>query len=335
MSPPSVDPPLRDRFGRVVDDLRVSVTDLCNLRCQYCLPPEGVAWQPRSQILAFEEITRLVGVMAGLGVRSVRLTGGEPLLRRDFPVLAGMIGRIGAIQDLAVTTNGLLLERDAHALVAAGIRRFNVSLDALDPERFEQVTRRRGVERVLGGLRTLLAIPAVGTVKVNAVSIRGITEHEAPALVALARVMDVQVRFIEQMPLGAVPSWAREHVLAGDEVRRIVERHHRLIPREREPHATARVFDLADGHGQVAFINPVTQPFCADCNRVRLTADGHLRTCLFSHHETDLRALLRDGASDTEIAEVVRRAVVAKEPGHGMDAATFRRPQRVMSQIGG
>lgn len=335
MSRPAPEPPLVDRFGRVVDDLRVSVTDLCNLRCQYCMPADGMQWLPRDQILAFEEITRLVGVLTGLGVRSLRLTGGEPLVRRGFPDLVRMIAAVPGIEDLSLTTNGLLLERDAATLVDAGIRRFNVSLDALDPDRFEEVTRRREVDRVLAGLHALQTTPGVGTIKVNAVSIRGITEFEAPRLVDFAREHALQVRFIEQMPLGAVPRWARDDVLTGAEVRAVIERHHRLVPRERAPHATARVFDLEDGRGEVAFINPVTEPFCADCNRIRLTADGQLRTCLFSRRETDLRRMVRTGATDAQIAATIRAAVHDKEAGHGMDEPGFRRPRRVMSQIGG
>ncbi len=335
MSRPAPEPPLVDRFGRVVDDLRVSVTDLCNLRCQYCMPADGVPWLPRDQILTFEEITRLVGILAGLGVRALRLTGGEPLVRRGFPDLVRMIAAVPGIEDLSLTTNGLLLERHAAALVDTGIRRFNVSLDALDPDRFEEVTRRREVDRVLAGLHALRTTPGVGTIKVNAVSIRGITEHEAPRLVDFARAHDLQVRFIEQMPLGAVPRWARDDVLTGAEVRAVIERHHRLVPRERAPHATARVFGLEDGRGEVAFINPVTEPFCADCNRIRLTADGQLRTCLFSRRETDLRRMVRTGATDAQIAATVRSAVHDKEAGHGMDEPGFLRPPRVMSQIGG
>lgn len=326
---------MSDSFGRIVDDLRVSVTDLCNLRCHYCMPAEGVPWLPHEEILSFEELTRLVGVFVDLGVDSVRLTGGEPLVRRDFPDLARQIAGIAGIRDLSVTTNGLLLERDAERLADAGVQRFNVSLDALDPDRFEQVTRRRGVERVLAGLRLLLTLPGVRRVKVNAVAIRGITEHEVPALVGLAQEFDIEVRFIEQMPLGAGAQWARERVLSGAEVRTIVEAIHPLTPRAREPHATATVFDLTGARGSIAFINPVTNPFCDDCNRVRLTADGHLRTCLFSHRETDLRLAMRSGASDAELAEVIRDAVWRKERGHLMDAAAFRQPERTMSQIGG
>ncbi len=328
-------PVMHDRLGRVVDDLRVSVTDLCNLRCQYCMPAEGVAWLPREEILSFEEITRLVGVFVHLGVDSVRLTGGEPLVRRGFPNLARSIGGVPGIEDLSVTTNGLLLERDAEGLADAGIHRFNVSLDAIDPERYEQVTRRRGVDRVLAGLRLLLGLPGVRRVKVNAVSIRGITDHEVPALVALAQEFDIEVRFIEQMPLGAGAVWARDRMLSGTEVREMVEAVHPLTPRGREPHATATVFDLTSAPGRIAFINPVSQPFCEDCNRIRLTADGHLRTCLFGHRETDLRGPMRAGASDAEIGAIIRDAVWDKERGHLMDSAAFRSPERTMSQIGG
>ncbi len=326
---------MHDGFGRVVDDLRVSVTDLCNLRCHYCMPAEGVPWLPHGEILSFEEIARLVGVFVDLGVDAVRLTGGEPLVRRGFPELARQIAGIEGIRDLSVTTNGLLLERDAEHLAGAGIQRFNVSLDALDPDRYEQVTRRRGVERVLAGLRLLLTLPGVRQVKVNAVGIRGITDHEVPALVRLAQEFDIEVRFIEQMPLGAGPGWARDRLLSGEEVRAMVEALHPLTPRGRDPHATATVYDLTGARGSIAFINPVTNPFCDDCNRIRLTADGHLRTCLFSHRETDLRRAVRSGATDADLAEMIRDAVWKKERGHLMDLAAFRQPDRTMSQIGG
>ena len=331
---PAVEP-LRDGHGRVIDDLRVSVTDLCNLRCHYCMPEEGVAWQPRSEILTFEEIVRLVGVFTTLGITDVRLTGGEPLVRRDFPTLAARIAENPAIADLSVTTNGLLLVRDGQALVDAGIRRFNVSLDALTRERFHQVTRRDSLERVLEGLRFLRDLPGERTIKVNAVAIRGVTEQEAVGFAELARSEPFQVRFIEQMPLGADRSWRIEDLLTGDELHALIDAKYPLVPIDREAHATARVFRFADGRGEIGFINPVSQPFCDDCNRIRLTADGHLRTCLFSRNETSLRDPMRDGADDAELSEIIRSAVWRKELKHHIGDPGFVQPDRPMSRIGG
>lgn len=326
---------LMDAFGRTINDLRVSVTDLCNLRCQYCMPAEGVEWMPKEAILSFEEIERLVAIMVDLGIDSVRLTGGEPLVRRDLPVLAGMLGQIGGIEDLSITTNGYFLERDAAALVAAGVTRFNVSLDALTRERFAEITRRDAFLQTLAGLKALETLPGVGRVKVNAVAIRGFSEPDVVGFAELARSRPFEVRFIECMPLGDPDSWELENVLTGEEVRQMIDAVHPLVAREREDHATANIWDFADGVGSVGFINPVSEPFCADCNRIRLTADGRLRTCLFSHGETDLRALLRGGAGDAEIAETIRAAVWKKEAGHGIGEADFIRPERTMSQIGG
>lgn len=326
--------PLRDGHGRLISDLRVSVTDLCNLRCQYCMPAEGMDWMPRDQILSFEEITRLVSLLTSIGITDVRLTGGEPLVRKGFPQLAAMIGKIDGIEDLSVTTNGLFLERDAEALVAAGIRRFNVSLDALSRERFLQVTRRDALSRVLAGLEALKAWDNL-TVKVNAVALRGVTEHEAVAFARFAREHAVQVRFIEAMPLGSGQDWKREELLSGDEVRAMIDAAYPLEPLPREPHATARVHRFADGIGEIGFINPISEPFCDDCNRIRLTADGKLRTCLFSVWETDLRGPLREGADDAELERIVRDAVWRKELKHRVGDPGFRQPARTMSRIGG
>lgn len=327
--------PLVDGHGRALTDLRVSVTDLCNLRCHYCMPAEGVDWLPREEILSFEEIERLVALFVQLGVRDVRLTGGEPLVRKDFPQLAAMIAAIPEIEDLSITTNGLFLERDGAALVAAGIQRFNVSLDALSREAFEEVTRRDALDRVLAGLKTLDGLPGVGAIKVNAVALRNFSEHQAVAFAEFARQHAYQVRFIECMPLGADQSWQREEILTGAELHDLINAVYPLEPVEREAHATARVFRFADGQGEIGFINPISEPFCSDCNRLRLTADGKLRTCLFSLHETDLREQLRAGASDDEIAAVIRDAVWRKELKHRVGEVGFRQPPRTMSQIGG
>lgn len=327
--------PLHDGHGRPITDLRVSVTDLCNLRCHYCMPAEGIAWLPRGEILTFEEIVRLLGVFTRLGVTDVRLTGGEPLVRKDFPALAAKVATVPGIADLSLTTNGIFLTRDAAALVAAGIQRFNVSLDALTRERFTEVTRRDVLDRVLAGLRTLRDLPGLRTIKVNAVALRGVTEHEAIAFADLARSEPFQVRFIEQMPLGADRSWRADDILTGAELHALIDATYPLLPLDREAHATARVFRFADGAGEIGFINPVSEPFCDDCNRIRLTADGMLRTCLFSHTETSLRDPMRDGADDATLAQIIRDAVWRKELKHRVGDAGFRQPERTMSRIGG
>lgn len=326
---------LIDGHGRVISDVRVSVTDLCNLRCQYCMPAEGVDWLPKDQILSFEEIARLVSLLAEMGVCDVRLTGGEPLVRRDLPVLAEMIGQTPGVEDLSITTNGYFLRRDAAALVEAGVNRFNVSLDALTRERFEQITRRDAFDKTIDGLRALEDLPGVRAIKVNAVAIKGFTEEDVVGFAELARVRPYEIRFIEQMPLGADNDWQRENLLSGAEVCALIDAQYPLVPRERAEHATARIYDFADGGGSIGFINPVSEPFCSDCNRIRLTADGKLRTCLFSHRETDLRTLLRDGVSDDELEQVVRDAVWRKELKHAVGDPGFVQPKRTMSQIGG
>ncbi len=326
---------LRDGHGRFIGDLRVSVTDRCNFRCQYCMPAEGLPWLERAEILTFEEIARLVSLFAEMGVGDVRLTGGEPLVRRDFPVLAAMLAGIEGVHDLSVTTNGFLLARDAERLVRAGVDRFNVSVDSLQRDRFYELTRRDALDQVLNGLDALAAFPEAHPIKINAVAIRGFTEQEVLPFAELARRTPYQVRFIEFMPLDADHSWDRSRVLTGDEIRAAIEEVHPLIPEPRERSATARIYRFADGHGKIGFINPVSEPFCADCNRVRLTADGRLRTCLFSLNETDLRAAMRAGASDAELEDVIRAAVWRKELKHHVGEPGFIQPNRTMSAIGG
>ena len=326
---------LEDAHGRLIGDLRVSVTDRCNFRCQYCMPAEGMDWMPRSEILDFEEIERVVRLLVDLGIRDVRLTGGEPLVRREFPALVGRLRAIEGIEDLSLTTNGYLLERDAAALVAAGIDRVNVSIDSLARARFFEITRRDALDRVLAGLDAIAAFPEIGPVKVNAVPMPGLDRDDVLRFCDLARERGFQVRFIEFMPLDGDRSWKAENVLTGAKVRALVEEVHPLRELPREPSATARVYAFADGLGEIGFINPVSEPFCADCNRVRLTADGKLRTCLFSLHETDLREPLRAGADDAELAEIVRAAVWRKELKHHIDEPGFRPPARTMSAIGG
>jgi GTP 3',8-cyclase len=326
---------LRDAHGRPIEDLRVSVTDRCNFRCHYCMPAEGMPWIDRAEILRFEEIERLVRLLVGLGIRDVRLTGGEPLVRRELPGLVRRLRAIEAIRDLSLTTNGYLLAEQAAALVAAGIDRVNVSIDSLARARFFEITRRDALEGVLAGLEAIAAYPEVRPIKVNAVPMPGFGAEDVRRFCELARRQGFQVRFIEFMPLDGDRAWRAEDVLSGAEVRALVEAEERLRERPREAHATARVFEFADGGGEIGFINPVSEPFCADCNRLRLTADGKLRTCLFSRHETDLRGPLRDGADDAELERIVREAVWRKELKHRIDEPGFRPPARTMSAIGG
>jgi cyclic pyranopterin phosphate synthase len=327
--------PLVDGHGRSITDLRVSVTDRCNFRCQYCMPADGLPWLEREAVLRFEEIERVVRAFASMGVTDVRLTGGEPLVRRDFPKLVGLLAAIDGIADLSLTTNGYLLERDAAALVQAGIDRVNVSIDSLQRDRFFEMTRRESLPQVLRGLDALAEHPEVHPIKVNAVAMRGFTEEEAIPFADFARSTAFQVRFIEFMPLDADRAWTRDQMLTGEELRAIIDAVYPIEEQPREPSATARVFRFRDGRGEIGFINPVSEPFCSDCNRVRLTADGKLRTCLFSVGETDLRAPLRDGATDDELAEVIRDAVWRKELKHRVGEPGFRQPPRTMSAIGG
>ena len=319
----------------MISDLRVSVTDRCNFRCQYCMPAEGLPWLERAEILSFEEIERIVRVLVGMGIEDVRLTGGEPLVRRELPTLVSMLARTPGLRDLSLTTNGYLLERQADVLAAAGITRVNVSIDSLQRDRFFQITRRDALPQVLRGLDAIARHPKLRPVKVNAVAMRGFTEDEALRFAEFARSTAYQVRFIEFMPLDADHAWEPDSVLAGDEIRRMIDAVHPLEERPREPSATARVFRFRDGHGEIGFINPVSEPFCADCNRIRLTTDGKLRTCLFSLHETDLRGPMRDGATDRELGRIIREAVWRKELKHRIGQPGFRQPARTMSAIGG
>ncbi|HEY4097514.1 MAG TPA: GTP 3',8-cyclase MoaA [Baekduia sp.] len=327
--------PLHDGHGRRISDLRVSVTDRCNFRCQYCMPAEGLPWLERADVLSFEEIERLVTLLAEMGIEELRLTGGEPLVRRDFPKLAARLTRIPGLDEVSVTTNGFLLERDAAALVAAGIGRFNVSVDSLQRDRFYAQTRRDALPRVLAGLEHLATFPEAHPIKINAVAIRGFTEDEVLPFARFAREHPYEVRFIEYMPLDGDRAWKADQVLTGAEIRAAIHAVYPLAPADRAPHATARVHRFADGHGQIGFINPVSEPFCDDCNRIRLTADGRLRTCLFSIGETDLRALMRAGASDDELEQTIRDAVWAKELKHHVNEPGFVQPARTMSAIGG
>jgi GTP 3',8-cyclase len=325
---------LRDALGRVVDDLRISVTDRCNFRCVYCMPEEGMQWLPRDGVLSFEEITRLAAIFVASGTRTIRLTGGEPLVRRDLPVLVGMLRALHDDVDLSLTTNGFLLRRDARALAEAGLRRVNVSLDSLRADRFARITRRDCLATVLDGIEAAREA-GLTPVKVNCVVVRGFNDDEVLDFARMAREQGVQVRFIEFMPLDASGEWGRDSVVPGEELLEAAETEFVMQPRD-NGHDPAVRFQFADGApGELGFINSVSAPFCTRCNRVRITADGQLRTCLFSVTETDLRGPLRGGADDAELERVIRDAVWRKEPGHRINEPDFVRPARSMSQIGG
>lgn len=299
------------------------------------MPPEGLPWIEHEDVLRFEEVERLVALLTRIGVTDFRLTGGEPLVRRDFVQLAGMLAKIDGVRDLALTTNGFLLERDAAALVKAGIKRFNISIDSLSQDRFFHLVGRDALARVLKGLDALHAAAPEAKTKINAVALRGFTESEVLPFARFARETGFEVRFIEYMPLDAKGDWSSDQVLNGEEIRAIIAEHYEMVELPREPHATARVFEFADGRGKMGFISPVSEPFCADCNRIRLTADGRLLTCLFSINETDLQGPLRAGADDGEIERIIREAVWRKELKHAVGEEGFQQPGRPMSQIGG
>ena len=328
--------PLVDAWGREIKSVRISVTDKCNFRCTYCMPAEGLEWLGRDEILSFEEIARLVSLLARLGVDEVRLTGGEPLIRRELPTLVGMLSAIEGVRDLSLTTNGVLLDRFAGPLVEAGLQRLNVSLDSLNHVRFAEITRRDALDAVLRGLEEAERYPELRPIKVNCVAVKGFTETEVPALAELARRKPYVVRFIEFMPLDADEAWREDDVLTGAEIRTIIESEHGpLVELPAKASSTARRFRFADGAGELGFVNPVSEPFCSSCDRIRLTADGQLRTCLFSRREWDLKEPLRAGASDAELTQLLRFAVQHKELKHRINDPGFVRASRSMSQIGG
>lgn len=332
--------PLVDGFGRVVSDLRISITDRCNFRCRYCMPEEGMQWQERSALLSFEEIERMARLFVErLGIRSIRLTGGEPTVRAHLPVLVARLATLeppgaGERLDLAMTTNGATLAGLADELARAGLGRVNVSLDSLDARRFAEVTRRDALPRVLEGIQAAQRA-GLDPVKVNVVLMRGVNDDEVVAFARFGRERGVEVRFIEFMPLDADQAWSASKVVPADEV---VERIGEVFPLEAEGGdgpAPASRYRYLDGGGRIGVIASVTKPFCGSCDRVRLGAEGGLRTCLFATSETDLRALLRSGASDDRIEAEVRRAVAGKWAGHRIGRVDFVRPRRSMSQIGG
>jgi GTP 3',8-cyclase len=327
--------PLIDGHGRPIGDVRISVTDRCNFRCQYCMPAEGLPWLKREALLTYEEVTRLVRLLSSMGVHDVRLTGGEPLVRRDLWRLVEQLSAIEDVHDLSLTTNGYLLTRQVDDLVRAGLRRLNVSLDSLAADRFFQLTRRDSLAQVLEGLEAAQRHPELRPIKVNVVALRDFTEDEVVRFAEFARQHPYEVRFIEFMPLDADHAWTREKVLPNAEIVAMIDAVYPLEPVGRERHGTARRYRFADGNGTMGFISPVSEPFCGDCNRIRLTAEGELRTCLFSMTETDLREPLRSGATDAELETIVRDAVWRKELKHHVNDPGFVQPARTMSRIGG
>ncbi|HEX7658973.1 MAG TPA: GTP 3',8-cyclase MoaA [Pseudonocardiaceae bacterium] len=333
--------PLRDHFGRVARDLRVSLTDRCNLRCGYCMPPEGLAWLPGDAMLTDAEVVRLCSISVRiLGIRKIRFTGGEPLLRRGLERIvtacAGLVTDRGARPDLALTTNGLGLVHRAGSLAAAGLRRVNVSLDTLDPSHFARLTHRDRLADVLEGLAAAREA-GLHPIKVNAVVLRGVNDDDAAELLDFCLGAGIELRFIEQMPIGPAQAWDRERLFTGRDLLDLLGTRHRLRPVSRaDSHAPARLWCVdGDPSRTVGIIASVTDPFCAACDRTRLTSDGHVRSCLFSRKETDLRGPLRNGASDRELADTWRAAMEVKPFAHGLDGATFATPSRTMSQIGG
>jgi len=350
--------PLADSFGRVMRDLRVSVTDRCNFRCLYCLPeteeaanfyrakfdavknpnplqPAALHWKPKSQLLTFEEIERVVRVAVARGINKIRITGGEPLLRQGVEQLIASIAQIPGVEDLAMTTNGFHFGKKAEALRAAGLRRVSFSLDSLDVKNFKRMTGRDGLSEVLAGIRKAREL-GMNPVKVNAVVIRGINDHEIEALAEFARVEQLSLRFIEFMPLDSGHTWLQDMVVPGREILQRVRARHALV-QSKPSHAaeTARRWKFADGAGEIGIIAPVTEPFCGFCNRLRLTADGKIRTCLFSLGEHDLKPLLRGTADDAQLEERLRGIVWQKEERHHIGEPGFVQPERSMSCIGG
>jgi cyclic pyranopterin phosphate synthase len=333
-SPMPLEGPLVDTFGRVGDDLRISVTDRCNFRCTYCMPLEGLAWLPKHEILSFEELTRLLATFVRLGVRSLKVTGGEPLVRADLPVLIRMFREVGPELDISLTTNGVLLERLAEPLADAGVDRATISCDSLLRHRFAEMTRRDALDAVLAGMRAADAA-GMSPIKVNCVVIGGTNDEELVGFAAWARETGYEVRFIEYMPLDAQHAWEREKVVPA---RRILDEIHAVFPLEAEgrEHEPATTFRFADGApGRIGVIASVSEPFCDTCNRLRLTAEGMFRACLFALDETDLRGPLRAGASDAELERLIREGLWSKWSGHRINDPDFVQPARSMSMIGG
>jgi len=327
---------LIDRFGRVHTSLRVSVTDRCNIRCFYCMPLENVRFKPRDELLTFEEMTRVVRVAAGLGVNKLRLTGGEPLVRSNLSQLIQMLKEVSGIQEIALTTNGILLPDQAADLKSAGLDRLNVSLDAISEEMFARITRRQGVQKVLDGIAAA-KLAGFRNIRLNAVAIQNLTESEIIPLANFARENDLHLRFIEFMPLDADRAWDKSQVLSGRQLREIISREVSSLQdiEQHDKSQPATDYQYADGRQRIGFINSVTEPFCDTCNRLRITAEGQMRNCLFGTEEWNARQVIRSGGSDLDLAELLQQCVLAKKPSHGMDSPEFSPPERAMYQIGG
>jgi len=327
---------LIDGFGRLHDNLRISVTDRCNIRCFYCMPEEGVHFTERSEILSYEEIERFVRIAASLGVTKLRVTGGEPLVRKDLPVLVRALGRIEGIREIALTTNGVLLAGMAQTLYDAGLRRINIHLDTLDRRRFQEITRRDDLDRVLAGIEAARRV-GFNPIKINAVAVKDLVEPDIVPLARFGREHGLEIRYIEFMPLDAQGLWQPDRVLRMDQILSMLTRE--IGPLEAvpdpDPRAPALDYRFADGTGTVGFIASVSKPFCMNCNRIRLTADGHLRYCLFALEETNIKTLLRQGAGDDEIRAAIRDTVSRKWEGHEINTAKFVAPPRPMYAIGG
>jgi cyclic pyranopterin phosphate synthase len=324
---------LIDSFGRVVRDLRISVTDRCNFRCRYCMPAEGLPWLPSADVLTVAEVARIAGIAIRLGVAEVKLTGGEPTVRRELPDIVGALRTADEHIDISITTNGQLLDRLAQPLRDAGLDRVTISCDSLLRHRFAELTRRDALDAVLRGLDAAASV-GLGPIKVNCVVIAGTNDDEVVDFARLARATGYGVRFIEYMPLDAEQQWDASHVRASDDLRALIDRTYPLVADDE--HGPASRFAFADGApGSVGFISSVSAPFCASCDRMRITADGQLRSCLFATEETDLRTPLRGGASDAELEQLISDTVAGKWAGHRIGQADFVRPERSMSQIGG
>jgi len=326
---------LVDGMGRTIVNLRISVTDRCNFRCTYCMPEHNVEFMERSKLLSFEELTRVATIVSKMGINRLRITGGEPLMRKDLPVLISMLKAVEGIDDIAMTTNAFFLKDQAKPLWDAGLKRLNVSLDALDPEKFRDVNRKDCLAEVLKGLD---AAKEAGfkSIKINAVAMRNFSETEIMSLIEMGRTEGFEMRFIEFMPLDSDQVWERDKVLFGNEIIELISKKYELVPIDNSRDiGPASEFNFADGKGKIGIITAVSNPFCDHCNRIRMTADGTLRTCLFSTQETNLKELIRGGASDEEIDQAITHAVMLKEPGHKINLDDFERPHRAMHAIGG
>ena len=334
-TPETSRPKLIDGMGRTIVNLRISVTDRCNFRCTYCMPADNVEFMDRSNLLSFEEIQRVAQIVSRMGINRLRLTGGEPLMRKNLPVLIKMLNEVDGIDDIAMTTNAYFLKDQAQSLKDAGLKRLNVSLDALDPKKFRDVNRRDCLQSVLDGLDTARKV-GFKSIKINAVAVRNFSETEIMSLIEMGRSDGFEIRFIEFMPLDSDKVWERDKVLFGHEIVNMIKENYELVPIDNSLEiGPASEYNFADGKGKIGIITAVSNPFCDHCNRIRMTADGKLRTCLFSTEETNLKELIRSGATDKTIIETLKQAVLVKEPGHKINLDDFERLTRAMHAIGG